>query len=358
MKNPMAGAGSLQEYEIAVDRLIGNLILMFAALLTLLELLRESSFLQGLFVARYAIATGIATLLVRNMALPLMHRGVILLTIPTILAAVSAVTDPFFVFVHHIFFILIIAASLYFHAQMLLAFGVILNVILLALYFFQPTGLFGSSENPGDIFFVFALLNGGIFILYHVMQWVRLLLVEVLRHSERLKLMAYTDFLTGVCNRASLLERLESDIQWAEANGTLLAVAAVDIDNFKEINDTFGHTVGDQVLVKVAERIRSCTRSTDTVARVGGDEFCLLLTGIRERTDAIAHMKQIIDGLAALHSGLSCDLQIQVSVGLAFYPQDAADPPNLLNRADKAMYQAKRSGKNCLRLSDEIANFA
>ena len=351
----MANAASLEEYEVSVDLLIGNLILMFSALLTLLELLREPDFQQGVFVARYAIASGIITLLIRKLPLPLMVRGVILLTIPTVMAATSAITDPFFLFVHHIFFILIVAASLYFDAKLLLTYGIVLNITLAILYAVQPTSLFGTSENPGDIYFIFALLNGSIFILYHVMQWVRLLLLELLYKSERLQEMAYTDYLTGIGNRASLVERLERDIHWAKSNAAFMAVAALDVDNFKEINDTFGHSTGDQVLVNVAERIRSCSRATDTVARIGGDEFCVLLTGIREPADALFHMNRMIDCISAPVRIQNKPLVINVSVGLAFYPRDGSDPHTLLKLADEAMYQAKRNGKNCLRVLEEMA---
>ena len=352
----MANAASLKEYEVSVDLLISNLILMFSALLTLLELLREADFQQGVFAARYAIASGIVTLLVRKLPLPLMVRGVILLMVPTVMAAVSAITDPFFLFVHHIFFILIVAASLYFHAELLLTYGIVLNITLASLYFIQPTSLFGTAENPGDVYFIFALLNGSIFILYHVMQWVRLLLVELLYKSERLQEMAYTDFLTGIGNRASLLERLERDIHWAKSNGGFMAVAALDVDNFKEINDTFGHSAGDQVLVNVAERIRSCSRATDTVARIGGDEFCVLMTGIREPVDALLHMNRMIECISTPVRVHNKPLAINVSVGLAFYPRDGSDPHTLLKIADEAMYQAKRNGKNCLRIFGELSN--
>ena len=349
MKNPMANAASLQEYEVAIDTLISNLILIFSALLTLLELFREADFQQGVIAARYAIASGLVTLIVRKLPLPLMARGVILLTIPTVMAATSAITDPFFLFVHHIFFILVVAASLYFDAKLLLTYGIVLNLTLAILYAVQPTSLFGGSENPGDVYFIFALLNGSIFILYHVMQWVRLLLVELLYKSERLQEMAYTDFLTGINNRASLVERLERDIHWAKSNAGFMAVIALDVDNFKEINDTFGHSTGDQVLVKVAERIRSCLRAADTVARIGGDEFCVLLTGIREPVDALLHTNRMIECISTPVRLQNEPFAINVSVGLAFYPRDGSDPNTLLKIADQAMYQAKRNGKNCLR---------
>ena len=355
MKNPMAGANSLQEYEVMVDKMVGKLVVSFTLLITVLEFVREATFTSGFFSARYAITAGMLTLLIRRLpTIPLTYRGILQITLPTVLAAISSVTDPFFLFVHYIFFALIVAVSMYFHAGMLLTYSIILNIVMLILYISHPTGLFGNNENPGDVYFVFGLMNGVIFILYHVTQWVRVLLNEVLKNADRLEHMAFNDFLTGVPNRASLLERLTKDIQWAQTNGTLLAVAALDIDNFKEINDTYGHLAGDQILVKVAERIQSFARATDTIARMGGDEFCIVLTGIRETADAIFQMNRIIDGFSSPHMFQNSKLRIEVSIGLAFYPCDGSDPQTLLNAADKAMYSAKRSGKNCLRPSEDV----
>lgn len=356
MKNPMAGANSLQEYEVSVDRLIGNLIIAFSLLLTALELLPETSIATGLFAARYAILTGFLTFLIKKVSLPPAYKGVILVSVPTLLVTVLAVTDPYFFFIHHIFFILIIAISMYFHAHMLLAYGILLNISLLVIYFIQPTGLFGDNEKPGDVYVIFALINGVIFVLYHGTKWMRTLLSEVLHNSGRQMDMEYNDLLTGVSTRTSLLERLTNDIQWADTNSTMIAVAAMDIDNFKEINDTFGHSAGDQFLVKVADRICACTRSTDTVARMDGDEFCVVLTGIRDTSDAVIHMNRIIDSLASPHMYKNNKLKINVSIGLAFYPQDGSDPQALLNTSNEAMYSAKCNGKNCLRIFEDLAN--
>ena len=133
----MANDASLQKYEVTVEMLIRNLILIFSALLTWLELLRETGLQQGVFVARYAIAAGVITLIVRKLSLPLMMiRGVNLLTVSTVMAALSAITDLFFLFVHHIFFN-----------------GIVLNITPARLYCIQPTSLFGTSENPGDVTF-------------------------------------------------------------------------------------------------------------------------------------------------------------------------------------------------------------
>ena len=168
LKNPILGAKTLHEYEIAVDKLIGNFIFTFSLLLVLLELLREPTLTGGFFASRYAIGAAVAVFLLKILQMPLSVRGVLFASLPTVMAAVSAVTDPFFVFVHYIFLALVVMVSVYFHAGMLVAYGVFLNIVILLLYFFHPVGLFGSSENPGDIYFVLGLTDGIIFILFYV----------------------------------------------------------------------------------------------------------------------------------------------------------------------------------------------
>ena len=353
LKNPIAGASSLEEYEIAVDALMGNFVLMFALLLAGLELLRESTLISGLFVARYAIGSAAAVLLLKNIKLSLRVRGVLFAAIPTLLAAMSAVTDPFFVFVHHIFLALVVVVSIYFDSGMLLSYSIILNGVLLVLYLFHPVGLFGDKEHPGDIYFVFGLTNGIIFILYHVTQWMRVLLAESLNRAESMRILAFYDSLTGVANRASFLERLNREIQSARQTNTALAVAMMDIDNFKEINDSLGHEAGDQFLVVTAQRIKACIRSTDVLARIGGDEFCLVLPGIDKSSDVRTHLNRIIQTISQPCGEAGREIQTSMSIGLAFFPTDSADAGELLKLADAAMYQAKHQGKNRVQLYHE-----
>lgn len=353
LKNPIAGTSSLEEYEIAVDTLIGNFVFMFAILLTLLELFREPTLLAGFFTARYAIGSAAAVLLLKNVSLPLSVRGVLFASIPTLLAAMSAVTDPYFVFVHHIFLALVIVVSIYFHSGMLLSYGIFLNFIIFLLYIFHPAGLFGDNEHPGDIYFVFGLTNGVIFILYHVTQWVRVLLAESLNRAESMRHMAFNDALTGVANRTSFLERLNAEIIHANQTGSMIAVALMDIDNFKEINDTLGHEAGDQYLIATTDRIKGCIRSTDALARFGGDEFCLILPGISKVSDIRSQLQRVLDTVSQPHFWGEKQLQTSMSVGLAMYPSDAQEPGELLKAADRAMYKAKQNGKNCMRIFDD-----
>lgn len=353
LKNPIAGATSLTEYEIAVDELIGNFVFLFALLLTLLELLREASLSSGVFAARYAIGSAAAVVLLKNLRLPVSVRGVLLAAIPTLLAAMSAVTDPFFVFVHHIFLALIIMVSVYFHSGMLFAYGIFLNLVIIGLYFFHPVGLFGSNEHPGDIYFVIGLTDGIIFILYHVTKWMRQLLAESLNRVESIQHLAFNDALTGIANRASFLERLNREIQHARSEDSMIAVALMDLDNFKKINDHMGHEAGDQLLIETTKRIKACIRATDTLARFGGDEFCLLLPGILKARDAGGQLQRITQAVSQPYCYREQVIQSSMSIGLALFPLDSQDAGELLKAADSAMYQAKRSGKNCLRVANE-----
>lgn len=353
LKNPISGAASLEEYEIAVDELIGNFVFLFALLLTLLELLRESSLFSGIFAARYAIGSAAAVIVVKNLRLPLTVRGVLLAAIPTLLAAMSAVTDPFFVFVHHIFLALIIMVSVYFHSGMLFTYGIFLNLVIIGLYFFHPVGLFGNDEHPGDIYFVIGLTDGIVFILYHVTKWMRLLLAESLTRAESMKHLAFNDSLTGVANRISFLERLNLEMRHAHQTDSQIAVALMDIDNFKEINDNLGHEAGDQFLIETTERIKHCIRSIDTLARLGGDEFCLVLPGIVRAQDIRNQMQRIIEAASQPYYFRGQRIQASMSIGLAIFPLDSREASELVKAADSAMYRAKRSGKNCLHVFNE-----
>ncbi|KGK41337.1 diguanylate cyclase [Nitrincola sp. A-D6] len=157
---------------------------------------------------------------------------------------------------------------------------------------------------------------------------------------------AHHDLLTGLPNRRLFLDRLEQEVKHANRSSLSLAVLFMDLDGFKEVNDSFGHEVGDRLLSDVAARLNDCVREVDTVARMGGDEFTVILTGVKQRKDVELVAQTIIDALAKLFLGAQQSVQITVSVGISFYPQDADTPVALLEAADKAMYSAKDSGSN------------
>ena len=171
-------------------------------------------------------------------------------------------------------------------------------------------------------------------------------------HQERLELLAHYDALTRLPNRALLADRMQQALARAERTGELLAVAYLDLDDFKPINDRLGHDVGDLLLVEVAQRLRSVTRGGDTVARLGGDEFVLLLTEPRTREACDKVAARVLAALSAPLTVAGHDLRISASMGLTLYPEDDADADTLIRHADQAMYDAKLGGRNRFQVYD------
>ncbi|WP_417584140.1 diguanylate cyclase domain-containing protein [Nitrincola sp.] len=132
----------------------------------------------------------------------------------------------------------------------------------------------------------------------------------------------------------------------AKRSSLPLAVLFMDLDGFKDVNDSLGHEAGDRLLAEVAVRLNDCVREADTVARMGGDEFTVILAGAKQRKDVELVAQTIIDALALPFQSAQQAVQISVSIGISFYPQDAASPVALLKAADKAMYNAKDTGSN------------
>ncbi|WP_341796799.1 MULTISPECIES: diguanylate cyclase [unclassified Pseudomonas] len=161
--------------------------------------------------------------------------------------------------------------------------------------------------------------------------------------NQTLAHQASHDSLTGLPNRAFFEGRLNRSVRNAARQQDHLALLFLDSDHFKQINDTLGHAVGDEVLISVADRVRAQLREHDLVARLGGDEFAVLLTPLQSREDAELIAEKIVASMklpVQLDSGRS--IATSLSVGIAYYPEDGADPASLLNAADAAMYQAKR----------------
>jgi diguanylate cyclase (GGDEF)-like protein len=154
------------------------------------------------------------------------------------------------------------------------------------------------------------------------------------------------DALTGLPNRVSFLDRLGREIAHAERDGGTFAVLGVDLDRFKVINDTLGHGPGDQLLMEIAHRLSLAVRAVDTVARTGGDEFLLLITGIREPADAAVVAAKIVSVLDQSVTISATEVLTTASVGISLYPTDGTDSDSLVAHADEAMYFAKQSGRN------------
>lgn len=163
---------------------------------------------------------------------------------------------------------------------------------------------------------------------------------------ERLHYLAYYDGLTGLPNRRLFLDRLSLSISQARRNKHQLAVMFVDIDHFKQINDTLGHKFGDALLAAITERMKSCLRDGDTLARLGGDEFTVILPVISHPDAAINVAKKILDSYAAPVNVGGNILPVTASIGISIFPDDGVEADDLLNYADIAMYKVKQTGRN------------
>jgi diguanylate cyclase (GGDEF)-like protein/PAS domain S-box-containing protein len=169
------------------------------------------------------------------------------------------------------------------------------------------------------------------------------------RLDDQVWWLANYDAVTSLPNRRLFLDRLEQEIRKSYRTGESLALFFVDLDRFKEVNDEYGHDVGDRLLVEAAQRISSCVRSTDIVARQGGDEFIVLLTGLTETSQVEVVAGSITELISQPFDLGDVEVSISGSIGIAIYPQDAADEQALIRKADKAMYAAKREGRNRFR---------
>lgn len=176
----------------------------------------------------------------------------------------------------------------------------------------------------------------------------RKLLREVQSRTEAentLRHMASHDALTGLPNRSLLQDRIKSAIARAQRYGAKLAVMLLDLDHFKEVNDSCGHEAGDALLTVIAERLRHCAREVDTVARMGGDEFVILLEGLADPKDAALVAQRVVESCSEPIAVMGHELRTPPSIGIAIYPDDCQDAASLLKSADLAMYEAKNTGR-------------
>ncbi|MBX9714381.1 MAG: EAL domain-containing protein [Pseudomonadaceae bacterium] len=171
-------------------------------------------------------------------------------------------------------------------------------------------------------------------------------ITERKRVEQRILHMATHDSLTGLANRLLLTDRLQQTILTNERNPHLIALLFIDLDHFKQVNDTLGHSLGDELLKMVSGLLCNQVRKGDTVARLGGDEFVILLPHITHSEDAIRVAKNVIQCLGDVVHLEGANLTITPSIGIAFYPNDGLDAETLLRNADIAMYRAKAQGRN------------
>jgi len=160
-----------------------------------------------------------------------------------------------------------------------------------------------------------------------------------------LKRLAMVDSLTSIANRHRFFDRLEHALAVAKRYDETLAVLFIDLNEFKQVNDTYGHQAGDILLREVADRLQARTRESDTLARIGGDEFGLLLTGLQERDGAIAVTQSLLQVMQEPFTIQGDAVPVSATIGISFYPEDGKDPVTLISRADAAMYGAKNTCK-------------
>jgi diguanylate cyclase (GGDEF)-like protein len=174
--------------------------------------------------------------------------------------------------------------------------------------------------------------------------------------NDKLDYLAHHDVLTDLPNRILLQDRLSQAIELAHRQGRQLALMFLDLDQFKHINDSLGHAVGDQLLQSVAQRLSNCLRHSDTISRQGGDEFMLLLPYIEHAEDAALSAQKLLTSLALPHHLDQLDLHISVSIGISIYPDDGQDAETMIKCADTAMYHAKENGRNNYKFFEQEMN--
>jgi diguanylate cyclase (GGDEF)-like protein len=171
-------------------------------------------------------------------------------------------------------------------------------------------------------------------------------ITDLKKAEEKLRHMAHHDTLTGLATRLLSSHSIENAILRANRDKHRLAILFIDLDGFKTINDTYGHDIGDQLLISVAERLKESVRESDTVARIGGDEFLILLPEVEIASDVEIVAKKVIKSLTSPFNICNTTCQIGASIGISLYPDHAISCEELIKCADDMMYKIKRSGKN------------
>jgi diguanylate cyclase (GGDEF)-like protein/PAS domain S-box-containing protein len=174
--------------------------------------------------------------------------------------------------------------------------------------------------------------------------------------EEQVQFLAYYDALTGLPNRALLQDRLSKALASARRQKDKVALLFLDLDRFKDTNDSLGHSLGDLLLQNVAERLKRCAREQDTVARLGGDEFLIVLTNVKEIADAFVAAERFMHAMTTEFVVQGHSLSISCSVGISMFPENGTDSEILIKNADAAMYCAKESGRNSFRFFTEDMN--
>jgi diguanylate cyclase (GGDEF)-like protein/PAS domain S-box-containing protein len=183
-------------------------------------------------------------------------------------------------------------------------------------------------------------------------------ITERKRAEVKLKRIAHYDLLTNLPNRVLLADRLSQAMVQCQRRNKSLAVAYLDLDGFKAVNDTYGHDVGDKLLTTVSQRMKEALREGDTLARIGGDEFIAVLVDLDNTEDKNPVLKRLLKATAEPVAMGDAAMKVSVSIGVTLYPQDGVDADQLIRHADQAMYVAKQAGKNRYHLFDTVQDNA
>ena len=217
----------------------------------------------------------------------------------------------------------------------------------------QWRGEIWNKRKGGDVFLAWqtisAVRNEGGKITHYVS--VLFDITERKRHEELVRYQAYHDVLTGLPNRQLFHDRLTQALLHARREGEMLSVMFLDLDRFKDVNDTLGHDVGDKLLCEMAKRLKTNIRKGDTVARLGGDEFVLLLPRIKQLDNLVQLAEKVLESMRAPARIGEHELMLTTSIGISVYPRDGDKPDVLIKQADEAMYRAKQSGRNNYHMS-------
>jgi len=209
----------------------------------------------------------------------------------------------------------------------------------------------GREESHG-----FYMLANDVTALKRAQEDLRIAAIQLRDDAQRLQFLAHHDALTGLPNRAMFTDRAREAVTHARRHGKTAAFLFLDIDHFKPVNDKLGHEVGDDLLRLVAARLRASVRGDDFVARIGGDEFCVLLQDIAEPSEAAAVAQKLVHELGRPYRLGERDIASGASIGIACVPQDGDDAVTLLRLADDAMYRAKERGRNGYQFFSRLLN--
>ena len=170
--------------------------------------------------------------------------------------------------------------------------------------------------------------------------------------ESKLKYIGEHDSLTGLITRPLMNDRIQQGILWSDRHKNMMAICFLDIDDFKQVNDTYGHIIGDQLLIEISKRLKRCLRKTDSIARVGGDEFIFILLEINSEDAAINVIKKIFQCFKIPFQLDDLSITVTYSIGVSLYPKDGKK--SLIEKSDSAMYYVKKNGKNNFKIFDKL----